>query len=47
MSEWTFIWLAYGTTWVVLTGYTVFGVTRLRRAERRRAAAESHNGGGI
>ena len=33
MSEWAYIWMAYGLTWVVLAAYTVSVRRRLRRAE--------------
>ena len=41
MSEWFYIWLAYGLTWVVLGGYAL-------RLRGRQGAAERglrHNGG--
>lgn len=33
MSEWTYIWMAYGATWVVLAAYYVSVRRKLRRAE--------------
>lgn len=45
MSNWTFVWAAYISTWVVLSVYTVFGIRKLRRAEERLADVESRNGG--
>jgi len=45
MSEWTFIGAAYILTWIVVCSYALFGITRLRRAERRLAEVESKNGG--
>ena len=44
MSEWTFVWMAYGATWVVLAVYLTYVRRRLRRAELAvadSAAAES------
>ena len=45
MSNWTFIGAAYILTWVVLCSYALFGIVKLRRAERRLAEVESKNGG--
>ena len=44
-NQWTYIWMAYGATWVVLGAYYVSLRRRLRRAEaavreRDLAAAE-------
>ena len=33
MSEWTYVWTAYGLTWVVLAAYAAYVVRRARRAE--------------
>ena len=33
MSEWTYIWMAYGATWAVLAAYALHVRRRLRRAE--------------
>ena len=33
MSEWFYIRLAYGITWVVLAGYTLLLIRRSRAAE--------------
>ena len=32
MSNWSYVALAYGLTWVVLVGYAVYAAGRLRRA---------------
>ena len=33
MSEWIYVWIAYGLTWLVLTVYAGYVVGRARRAE--------------
>lgn len=45
MSDWTFIWFAYILTWVVVCGYTILGITKLRNAEHRLAQLEASEGG--
>lgn len=35
MSEWSYIWAAYGLTWVVFAGYAVFLANKVRGARRR------------
>jgi hypothetical protein len=33
MTEWTYIAMAYGLTWIVLASYTAYLRARVRRAE--------------
>jgi hypothetical protein len=40
-DQWTYIWMAYGATWVVLGVYYVY----LRRRVRRAAAAAAASAG--
>lgn len=43
MTEWTYIGMAYGLTWIVLATYTAYVRSRVRRAEemaREAARAE-------
>lgn len=35
MSEWNYVAAAYGLTWVVLAGYAVYLMRRVRRARNR------------
>jgi len=35
MSEWNYIWAAYGLTWLVLGGYAIYLGSKTR-SERRR-----------
>jgi hypothetical protein len=42
MSEWFYIWLAFGLTWVVLGGYSVWLIGRRRVAD---AALRGSKGG--
>lgn len=35
MSEWNYVWAAYGLTWFVFAGYSVYLTQRVRQARRR------------
>ena len=39
MNEWSYIYGAYGVTWVVIIGYALHVVRGARRAEREHEAA--------
>lgn len=45
MSEWFFVGLAYGLTWVGMIGFAVYLGVRRRRALERLANIETETGG--
>jgi CcmD family protein len=45
MSNWAFVTLAYGLTWVVVAGYLVFLARTTARARATMAAAVRAEGG--
>jgi CcmD family protein len=46
MSEWNFIVAAYGLTWLVLAGYSIYLLKRHARARRSFEDARNEGGAG-
>jgi hypothetical protein len=44
MTNWTYIWMAYGLTWIVLASYSTYLRLRVRRAEEAARGAHDERG---
>ncbi len=42
MSEWNYVGAAYGLTWLVFAGYSVYLAGKIRRARRQLEAVARH-----
>jgi heme exporter protein D len=43
MSEWNYIWAAYGLTWLVFAGYGIYLTGKIRQARRRLDGVARHS----